>query len=134
MTPARASTLLATFVFSACSQRPSARFGLVNGVQVAETRRVPYTVGTHYGFRLDYHDTGHPVMLREQFDLPGPAHWRSTSPPDQRMSASRGGRTVSERFSWAVERLLRQMFAPSTLRTFRLPLATRKASIPSSSG
>jgi hypothetical protein len=68
---------------------------LVNGVQITETRRIPYTVGTHYGFRLDYHDTGHPAKLREQFDLPARAHWRSTSPPDHRLSASRGGRTLT---------------------------------------
>jgi hypothetical protein len=94
MAPIRECTLLAALMLTACAQ-PSARFGLINGVQVAETRHIPYAVGTHYGFRLDYHDTGHPVTLREKFDLPGPAHWRSTSPRAQRMSVTRGERTLT---------------------------------------
>lgn len=71
------------------------RFGLINRLGITETRHIPYAVGTHCGFRIDYHDTGHPVTLREQFDLPGPARWHSTSPPEQRMVTSRGGRTLT---------------------------------------
>jgi len=91
----RALALLAVFALPACTQVPSVRFGLIRGVDVTETRRIPYVVGTHYGFRIDYHDTGHPITLREQFDLPAPAHFRSTSPSEQRMAASRGGRTLT---------------------------------------
>jgi hypothetical protein len=95
MALARASVLLAGLALGACSQVASVRFGLINQLGMTETRHIPYVVGTHYGFRIDYHDTGHPVTLREQFDLPGPASWHSTSPPEQRMLASRSGRTVT---------------------------------------
>ncbi len=91
----RALALLAVFALAACTQVPSVRFGLIRGVDVTETRRIPYVVGTHYGFRTDYHDTGHPITLREQFDLPAPAHFRSTSPSEQRMVTSHGGRTLT---------------------------------------
>ena len=91
----RALALLAVFALPACTQAPSVRFGLIRGVDVTETRRIPYVVGTHYGFRIDYHDTGHPITLREQFDLPAAAHFRSTSPSKQRMVESRGGRTLT---------------------------------------
>ena len=63
--------------FAACSQSPAAHFGTIDGLSVAETHRIPYAVGTHYGFRIDYHDSGRPVILREEFHLPGPAHWHS---------------------------------------------------------
>ena len=91
----RAFVLLAGFALCACSQVPSVRFGLINRLGITETRHISYAVGTHYGFRIDYHDTGHPVTLREQFDLPGPIRWHSTSPPEQRMVASRSGRTLT---------------------------------------
>jgi hypothetical protein len=81
--------------FPGCAQVPSARFGLVNGIDIVETRHIPYTVGTHYGFRVDYHDTGKPVMLREEFHLPAPAHWRSSSPSLQRISLTRDGRRTT---------------------------------------
>ena len=71
------------------------RFGLINRLGITETRHIPHAVGTHYGFRIDYHDTGHPVTLRERLDLPGPARWHSTSPPEQRMVASHSGRTFT---------------------------------------
>src|SRR6266566_1510460 len=95
MAPTRACTLLAALVLTACAQVPRARFGVVNGIAVTETRHIPYIVGAHYGFRVDYHDSGHPITLREQFDLPAPARWHSTSPPEQRMLASRGGRQLT---------------------------------------
>jgi hypothetical protein len=63
--------------FAACSQLPAAHFGTIDGLSVVETHHIPYAVGTHYGFRIDYHDSGHPVILREEFHLPGPAHWHS---------------------------------------------------------
>jgi hypothetical protein len=95
MTLTHASTFCAAVVLSACSRVPSVRFGAINGIDVTETRRIPYVVGAHYGFRVDYHDTGHPMTLREQFDLPAPAHFRSVSPPEQRMFSSDGGRTFT---------------------------------------
>jgi hypothetical protein len=72
MTLTRASVLFAAVALSACVQAPSVRFGLIRGIDVTETRRIPYVVGTHYGFRVDYRDTGHPITLRERFDLPAP--------------------------------------------------------------
>ena len=63
--------------FAACSQLPAAHFGTIDGLSVVETHHIPYAVGTHYGFRIDYHDSGHPVIVREEFHLPGPAHWHS---------------------------------------------------------
>jgi hypothetical protein len=95
MTLTRASALFAAAALSACAQTPSVRFGLIRGIDVTETRRIPYVVGTHYGFRVDYRDTGHPITLREQFDLPAPAHSRSSSPPEQPMTSSHGGRTLT---------------------------------------
>jgi len=86
---------LIPFALFACTQAPSVKFGLVHGIAVTETRHIPYIVGAHYGFRVDYHDSGHPITLREQFDLPAPARWHSTSPPEQRMLASRGGRQLT---------------------------------------
>jgi hypothetical protein len=91
----RAYTLLLTFAYLGCSQGPSVKFGLINGVSVTETHYISYAVGAHYGFRVDYHDTGHPVTLREQFDLPAPARWHSTSPPERPMLSSHGGRTLT---------------------------------------
>jgi len=95
MAPTRACTLLAALVLTACAQVPRARFGVVNGIGVTETRHIPYVVGAHYGFRVDYHDTGRLITLREQFDLPAAAHFRSTSPSKQRTVESRGGRTLT---------------------------------------
>ena len=95
MTPTRACTLFAALVLVACAQVPRARFGVINGIDVTETRHIPYVVGTHYGFRVDYHDSGHPMTLREQFDLPATARFRSTSPSEQRMVSSHGGRTLT---------------------------------------
>jgi hypothetical protein len=95
MTLTRASLLFAALALSACAQVPRVRFGLVRGIDVTETRHIPYVVGAHYGFRVDYHDSGHPMTLREQFDLPAPARFRSTSPPEQRMVSSHGGRTLT---------------------------------------
>jgi hypothetical protein len=86
---------LIALAFPVCAQVPSARFGLVNGLDIVETRHIPYTVGTHYGFRVDYHDTGKPVTLREEFHLPAPARWRSSSPSPQRMSSTRDERTMT---------------------------------------
>ena len=91
----RGSMLFAALALSACTQVPSVRFGVINGIDVIETRNLPYVVGAHYGFRVDYHDVGHPMTLREQFDLPAPVHFRSASPPEQRMFSSHGGRTLT---------------------------------------
>src|SRR5262245_50316281 len=91
----RRSALLASFVLCACTLAPSVRFGLINAVGITETSHIPYAVGTHYGFRIDYHDTGHPMTLHEQFDLPGPARWHSTSPQEQNMVISHGGRILT---------------------------------------
>jgi hypothetical protein len=90
-----ACTLFAALVLTACAQVPRARFGVINGIDVTQTRCIPYVVGAHYGFRVAYHDTGRLITLREQFDLPTPAHFRSTSPAEQRMVESRGGRTLT---------------------------------------
>jgi hypothetical protein len=68
---------------------------MINGVSVTETQHINYAVGVHYGFRVDYHDTGHPMTLREQFDLPASARWHSTSPHEQRMVPTRDGRTLT---------------------------------------
>jgi hypothetical protein len=95
MTLTRASLLFAALALSACVQIPRVRFGLVRGIDVTETRHIPYVVGAHYGFRVDYHDSGHPMTLREQFDLPAPGRFRSTSPPEQRMVLTHGGRTLT---------------------------------------
>jgi len=93
MALARASTLFAALTLSACTQVPKARFGLITGLAVTETRHIRYVVGTHYGFRIDYHDIGRVMKLREQFELPGPANFRSKSPPEQFMLASHDRRT-----------------------------------------
>lgn len=87
--------LLGALLLVACAQVPRARFGVINGIDITETRRIPYVVGAHYGFRVDYHDSGQLITLREQFDLPAPAHFRSTSPSEQRMTESRGGRRLT---------------------------------------
>ena len=76
-------------------QAPRVRFGVVRGIDVSETRHIPYVVDAHYGFRVDYHDTGHPMMLREEFDLPASARWHSTLPPEQRMVSSDEERTLT---------------------------------------
>ena len=73
----RVATAALGLTFAACSQLPAAHFGTIDGLSVAQTHRIPYAVGTHYGFRIDYHDSGRPVILREEFHLPGPAHWHS---------------------------------------------------------
>jgi hypothetical protein len=87
----RISILAVALMLAACSQLPAARFGTVDGLSVSETRHIQYAVGTHYGFRVDYHDSGRPVVLREEYHLPGPAHWRSA----QKFVAHNGGRIMT---------------------------------------
>jgi hypothetical protein len=88
---ARVGLISAAATFPACSHLPAARFGTVDGLSVAETHHIPYAVGAHYGFRVDYHDSGRPITLREDFQLPGPAHWYSA----QKFVASAGGRIMT---------------------------------------
>jgi hypothetical protein len=109
----RVSPLLFALAFFACAQTPSVRFGLIKGVDVTETSQIPYAIGTHYGFRVDYYDRGHPIMLREQFDLPGTAHWHSTSPSEQHMASIRGGRTLTREVQ-----LGSQTAAPPSIHSF----------------
>jgi len=87
----RIGIVAVAFTFGGCSQLPAARFGTINGLTVTETRHIPYVVGAHYGFRVDYHDRGRPVVLREEFHLPGPASWDSA----QKFIAHDGGRTMA---------------------------------------
>jgi hypothetical protein len=93
MALSRACSVFAAVLLTACAQTPRARFGLITGLGVTETRHIRYDVGTHYGFRIDYHDTGRVRKLREQFELPAPANFRSKSPPEAFMLASHDGRT-----------------------------------------
>ena len=67
---------------------------MISGIDVAETRHIHYAIGGHYGFRVDYHDFGRVMKLREELVLPGPAHWRSTSPLEQGMRSSDDGRML----------------------------------------
>ena len=70
------------------------RFGVVRGIDVTETRHIRYTIGAHYGFRVDYHDSGHVMKLRQKFVLPGPAQWKSASPPSRNTQSSDSGRIL----------------------------------------
>ena len=87
----RVSVVAVALTFAGCSQLPAAHFGAIDGLSVIETHHIPYAVGAHYGFRVDYHDSGRPVILREEFHLPGLAHWRSA----QKFAAQAGGRIMT---------------------------------------
>ena len=86
MTPYRVAIIFLAVLLSGCASTARARFGIINGIDIVETRHIPYTVGAHYGFRVDYHDVGRLITLREEFHSPAPVHWRSSSPSPQRMS------------------------------------------------
>jgi hypothetical protein len=88
---ARIPIITAALTLTACSQIQTVRFGTVEGLHVTETRHIPYAVGTHYGFRVDFHNSGRPITLREEWHLPGPAHWKSA----QEFVASAGGRIMT---------------------------------------
>ena len=87
----RVSIVAVALTFAACSQLPAARFGTIDGLSVSETRHIPYAVGAHYGFRVDYHDSGRPVILREEFRLPRPTLWHSA----QKFMPHAGGRIMT---------------------------------------
>jgi hypothetical protein len=78
-----------------CISTPTARLGLISNLHIDETHKIPYAVGTHYGFRVDYHDAGKPLTLREEFRSPAPAHWRSSSHSRREMSIKNNGRTMT---------------------------------------
>ena len=63
----RVGMVVTGLAFASCNQVPTVRFGMINGLKVTETAHIPYQVGTHYGFRVDYHDSGRPIILREEF-------------------------------------------------------------------
>jgi hypothetical protein len=87
----RVGMVVTGLAFASCNQVPTVRFGMINGLKVTETAHIPYQVGTHYGFRVDYHDSGRPIILREEFHLPGPSHWSSA----QEFTAQAGGRIMT---------------------------------------
>jgi len=95
MMPHCVAIIFLAALLSGCASTARARFGVINGIDIVETRHIPYTVGTHYGFRVDYHDAGKSLTLREEFHSPASAHWRSSSPSPQRMSQTRDGRTMT---------------------------------------
>src|SRR5437879_2058917 len=67
MTPYRVAIVFLPALLFGCASTTRARFGVINGIDIVETHHIPYTVGAHYGFRVDYHDIGRPVTLREEF-------------------------------------------------------------------
>jgi hypothetical protein len=95
MTPYPVAIVFLAALLSGCASTARARFGMISGIDIIETRHIPYTVGAHYGFRVDYHDIGRPIALREAFHSPSPVHWRSSSPSPQRMSHTSDGRTMT---------------------------------------
>jgi len=95
MTRHRVAIIFLAALLSGCTSTAHARFGLINGIDIVQTRHIPYSIGAHYGFRVDYHDTGKPVTLCEEFRSPAPVHWRSSSPSSQRMSRTPDGRTMT---------------------------------------
>ena len=95
MTPYRVAIVFLPVLLFGCASTTRARFGVINGIDIVETHHIPYTIGAHYGFRVDYHDIGRPVTLREEFHSPAPVHWRSSSPSPQRMSQTSDGKTMT---------------------------------------
>jgi hypothetical protein len=87
---ARSFLWLCAFTSVGCVQTPRVQFGVLNLFQVTETRYIYYVVGSHFGFRVDYTSARRPVILREEFHLPGPAHWNSS----QKFISHAGGRIM----------------------------------------
>jgi hypothetical protein len=95
MTPYCIAIVFLLALLCGCASTTRARFGVINGIDIVETHQISYTVGAHYGFRVDYHDIGRPVTLREEFHSPAPVHWRSSFPSPQRMSQASDGKTMT---------------------------------------